>query len=269
MTGGVTTCDIAVVAQASATDFIISFFDQPNEGGQILSTATVPVPVAVNGVADVSATLLPVAASIVLAPATPLYSGQAASTTLNFTVLDAGGNPISGSLPFSTPLQLIPSSPAITFSPATITSPQTIVTVTYNGAANANPLIVAQAGTTTFTTQLPISTGSAPNTLTITPADTQLTVGGPALPIVVTLTGAPGPVTLADTCLAGAQISLSQTTVPSGTPTSVIVTGITPPSSTVTHACTVTGTAGTLTTSVFVDVNENEATVDAHGRRAP
>jgi hypothetical protein len=74
---------------------------------------------------------------------------------------------------------------------------------------------------------------------------------------------------LADTCLAGAQISLSQTTVPAGTPTSVTVTAITPPSSAVTHACTITGTAGSLTTNAFVDVNENEATVNARGRRTP
>jgi hypothetical protein len=269
VTEGVTTCDIAVVAQASATDFIIDFFDQPNEGGQILSTATVPVPAAVNGVANVSATLLPVAASIVLAPATPLYNGQPGSTTLNYTVLDAGGNPITGSLPFSAPLQLIPSSPAITFTPATITSPQTVVGVEYDGTPNTSTQIVAQVGTTTFTTQLPISTGTAPGTFTITPADTQVTAGGASATITVTLSGVPGPGTLTDTCLDGAQISLSPTTIPAGTPTSVTVTGIAPPSGEVTHACTITGTAGSLTASAFVDVNENQLTVNSHGRRAP
>lgn len=265
VTGGVTECDLAVVAQSSATAFIINFFDQPNETGNILSTATVPVPAAVNGVADVSATLLPVTASIQLTPTPPLINGQAGSTTLLFTAFDAGGNPITGTLPFSAPIQLVPASSAITFSPSTITSPATAVTVTYSGAPNTNPQIVAQAGTSTFTTQLPIAAvGTA--SLTITPADIQTTVGGPGVPLVVTLSSAPGPVTLVATCSASSQISLSQSTVPAGMPTSVTVTAVASPYGEVTHACTVTGTAGSLTASAFVDVNQNSAVISAHGR---
>jgi hypothetical protein len=275
VTGGVTQCDIAVVAQASATAFVITFFDQPNEGGHVLSTATVPVPVAVNGVADVNATLLPVAASVQLAPVTPLINGIAGSTTLQFTVFDADGNPIAGSIPFSTPVQLVPASPAITFSPSSITSPATIVTVTYTGVPVTNPQVTAQIGTTTFTTQLPISPAGtatptpAPATLTITPSDIGVTVGGPGVAILVSLSGSTGSATLAAACSAGAQISLSQTSVPAGTPTSVTVTAVTAPNAAVTHACTITGTSGTVSTSIFVDVNENTANINAGGRHAP
>jgi hypothetical protein len=265
VTGGVTECDLAVVAQSSATDFIINFFDQANETGDILSTATVPVPTAVNGVADVSATLLPVTASLQLTPTPPLINGQAGSTTLVFTAFDAGGNPITGTLPFSTPIRLVPASSAITFSPSTITSPATAVTVTYSGAPNTNSQIVAQAGTSTFTTQLPIApTGTA--SLSITPADIQVSVGGPGVPLLVSLTGAAGPVTLVATCGASAQIALSQSSVPGGTPASVTVTGIASPDGAVTHACQVTGTAGSLTGSAFVDVNQNSAVINARGR---
>jgi len=267
----VTECDLAVVAQSTATAFVINFFDQPNETGNILSTATVPVPAAVNGVADVSATLLPVTASIQLTPTPPLVNGQAGSTTLQFTAFDAGGNPIGGTLPFATPIQLVPASPAITFTPSTITSPATAVTVTYSGAPNTDTQIVAQAGTSTFTTQLPIAlTGTPPaGSLTITPSDIGVSVGGPGVPLVVTLTGAPGPVTLVASCSASAQISLSQSTVPAGAPTSVTVTGLEFPDAPVTHACTVTGTAGPLTASAFVDVDQTSAVINARRRGTP
>jgi hypothetical protein len=281
VTGGVTECDIAVVAQASATAFIINFFDQPNEGGNLLSTATVGVPAAVNGVADVSATLLPIAASIQLAPVTPLVNGQAASTALNFTAFDADGNAITGSAPFNAPLQLVPATPAITFSPSVITSPATVVTVNYNGAPVTNPQVTAQIGSSTYTTQLPIApAGTATPTptpaptptpvLTIAPADIGVTVGGPGVAITVALTGSAGPVTLAANCVEGAQIALSQTSVAGGTPVNVTVTAVTAPSGQPTHACTVTGTApGTQPVGVFVDVNQNTANINAHGRTSP
>jgi hypothetical protein len=268
VTGGVTECEIAVVAQASATSFIINFFDQPNEQGNVLSTATVPVPAAVNGVADVSATLLPVVASLVLAPALQLVSGQAGSTTLTFTALDAGGNAITGTLPFSAPVKLVPASPAITFTPSTITSPSTAVTVTYSGAPNTSTQIVAQTGTSTFTTQLPIASTGGSSTLTITPADIQVTVGGPPVALTVSLATA-GSVALTSTCVDGAQISISPTTVSSGTPAPVTVTAVSAPSGQPTHACTIIGTAGSQTASAFVDVNQNTATINAHGRTLP
>jgi hypothetical protein len=225
------------------------------------------VPAAVDGVANVNATLLPVVASLVLAPATQLVNGQPGSTTLTFTALDAGGNAITGNLPFSAPVKLVPASPAITFSPSTITSPTTAVIVTYSGAPNASTQIVAQTGSSTFTTQLPIAaTGSS--TLTITPADIQVTVGGPGVALTVSLTSS-GSVALTSTCVNGAQISLSPTAVPSGTPTAVTVTAVTAPSGQPTHACTVIGTAGSQTASAFVDVNQNTATVNARGRTLP
>ena len=244
------------------------------------------MPAAVNGVADVNATLLPVVASIQLTPTPPLVNGQAGSTTLIFTAFDAGGNPLSAGLPFSTPLQLTAASSAITFSPSTITSPTTAVTITYTGAPITNTQVVAQAGPATFTAQLPISNMSGTPTPTppptppptptpppqsvvlgINPDDIGVTVGGPGVPLTVSLSGASGPVLLVATCNAGAQISLSQSSVPAGN-TNVTVTAVAPPSSAVVHACTVTGTVGSLTVSAFVDVNQNTVTVNAHGRRA-
>jgi hypothetical protein len=262
VSGGVTTCDLAVVAQASATDFIITFYDQPNEGGNVLSTATVPVPVAVDGVANVSATLLPVVANAELAPATALVSGTPQTTTLVFTALDADGNPISGSVPFSAPVQLTPSSPAITFTPSTITSPATVVTITYNGAPITSSAVVGQTGTKTFTTQLGV-----PVTGLISPADIQVTVGEPGVPVVVSASGTSGTVTLVAACVDGAQISLSQNTAPVGTATSITVQGLVAPSGSPTHACTITATAGAQTGTTFVDVNQNTANINSLKRR--
>jgi hypothetical protein len=285
VTAGVTTCDVSVIAQATASSFIITFYDQPNEQGNVLSTATVPVPVAVNGVANVTATLLPVVANITIAPVT-LVAGQPGSTTLSFTALDADGNPISGSAPFSSPVTLTPSSSAFTFTPNILTSTATVVTITYTGAAAANTQITAQTGTSTFTTQLPfagvatpspspspVPTASLtpnPGVLTITPSDVGVTVGGPGVPITVTpSTQQAVPVLLGANCTAGAQITLSPTTVPAGAAANVTVTAVTAPTSAVTHACTVSGTQGPLTTTISVDVNQNNAVIDANGRRAP
>jgi len=261
---GVTTCDLAVVAQASATDFIITFYDQPNEGGNVLSTATVPVPIAVNGVANVTATLLPVVANADLAPATALISGTPQTTTLVFTALDADGNPITGSVPFSAPVQLTPASSAITFTPSTITSPATVVTITYTGAPITTSSVVGHTGTKTFTTQLAVPTASL-----ISPAEIGVTVGEPGVPIVVSASGTSGSVTLVTACVDGAQISLSQTTAPVGTPTSITVQALVAPSGQPTHACTITATAGTQTGSTFVDVNQNTANISSLERRAP
>jgi hypothetical protein len=266
---GLTQCDISVVAQSSATNFVIEFFDQPNSQGNLLSTVTVPVPPAVNGVANVNATLLPVAAGVQLAVGIPLANGVPASTSVIFTALDADGNPISGSAPFSTPIQLVPQSPAIAFTPSTVTSPTTPVTVTYDGTAITTPNVVAQIGSKTVTAPFPIFTTTTTPVLSITPANINVSVGGPSVPITVTLTGAAGAVTLTDTCVGGAQISLSQTTAPAGTPTTVNVTGLVAPSSNVTHACTLTGTFGSLNTSVFVDVNSNSFNVNARARHVP
>ena len=174
---GLTQCNILVVAQSSATNFTIEFFDQPNSQGNLLSTVTVPVPPAVNGVANVNATLLPVAASVQLAVGTPLANGVPGTTSLVFTALDADGNPISGTAPFSTPIQLVPQNPAITFTPSTVTSPTTPVTVTYNGTPTANPSVVAQIGSKTVTAPFPIFSSTTTPTLSITPADIIVSVG--------------------------------------------------------------------------------------------
>jgi hypothetical protein len=278
VTAGVASCALAVVAQASATSFIITFYDQPNSQGNVLSTATVPVPAAVNGVADVAATLLPVAASVALAPATQLVDGHAGSATLSFVASDAGGNPIAGTIPFSAPIKLVPASSAITFTPNTITSPVTVVTVTYTGAPGTNTNVVAQIGTKSFSTTLPIVANGTPTAtpspvapaLTITPALIGVTVGGAGVALQVSLGGAPGPVALTSSCIPGAVISLSQTSVPAGTPTAVTVTAVTAPSGQPgTPACTVTGTAGSLTASALVNVNQTSATINGAARRTP
>jgi hypothetical protein len=259
---GVTTCDVSVIAQATASSFIITFFDQPNEQGNILSTATVPVPVAVNGVATINATLLPVVANIALAPVA-LFIGQPGSTTLAFTAEDADGNPITGTAPFNTPVVLTPSSSAFTFKPNILTSPATVVTVTYTGAASASNQIVAQSGTPTA------SPTPNPGVLTLAPADIGVSVGSPGVPIAVTPSDlSTSAVTLAATCSAGAAITLSPTTVSADSAASVIVTAVTAPTTAVAHACTVTGTQGALTASIFVDVNQNDATITSRGRRS-
>jgi hypothetical protein len=287
VSGGTTQCDVAVVAPANVTSFVITFYDQPNEQGNILSTATVAAPPAVNGVATITATLLPVVATIALDPVTPLTNGQPASTAVTVTALDADGNLISGSVPFSASVQLIPASSAIVFTPSTLTSPATALTVTYSGTPNADTHVTAQTGSTSYVTQLPIvgdtatptptpspgatptpSPTTAPGALTIAPSDTQLTVGGPGMPIVVAQAGGTGTIALTATCNAGALITLSQATVPAGTSTSVTVTAVAAPATAVTHACTIAATFGAQTATGFVDVNQNTATVDGLARIA-
>lgn len=135
-TNGTTVCNVSVVAQSTAQLFVVTFFDQPNGQGNALSTSTVPVPTAQNGVASVSLTLAGVVASVALNIAGTLVLGQPGTATLVITPLDADGNVIPGNAPFSAPIQITSSSAAVTLSTTTVTSPSTVVTVSYNGAAD-------------------------------------------------------------------------------------------------------------------------------------
>ena len=143
VTDGVTMCNVVVVAQASAKSFIVTFFDAPNGQGNALSTSTVAVPPAPNGVATINLTLDGVVARVGLSLVGLAY-GRPGSAPLVVTAYDADGNVIGGSTPYSAPIQLSTSSAALALSTTTVTSPASTVNVTYNGVLDPTLLVIAQ-----------------------------------------------------------------------------------------------------------------------------
>jgi hypothetical protein len=141
---GLTTCNVSVVAQSTAQTFIVTFFDGANGQGNALSTSSVAVPPAPNGVAQINLLLDGVVSRVTLGLQPALAFGQAGVTTLVVTPYDADGNVIGGSAPYSAPIQLHTSSSALTLSASSVAGPSSVVQVTYNGTLDPTLLIVAQ-----------------------------------------------------------------------------------------------------------------------------
>jgi hypothetical protein len=178
---GITTCTATVVAQSSARSFIVSFFDQLNGQGHALSTATIPVPAAPGGVAQIDLVLDGVVATVGLALNGLVY-GVPGTGTLTVTPYDADGNVIGGTAPYSGPITLSTSSTALTLSPTTVTTPGQAVTVTYNGAQDITLKVIAQPQGSAPVTLTPFGpTSVPPSPLTgVPPLSPALTQLGPA-----------------------------------------------------------------------------------------
>ena len=205
VTSGTTMCNVAVVAQSSAKNFIVTFFDAPNGQGNALSTSTVAVPPAPNGVATINLTLDGVVARVGLSLVGLTY-GRAGSAPLVVTAYDADGNVIGGTAPYSAPILLSTSSAALTLSTASVTSPASAVTVTYNGVLDPTLLVIAQPqgkapidlqpfGPTPTPASSPTPTPMPTPTPTPTPAPL---TGVPPLALSLTITG-PATVTVQET----------------------------------------------------------------------
>jgi hypothetical protein len=234
----------------------------------VLSTATVAVPPAINGVAALNVTLAGVVSSVALSLHGGLVLGQPGSAVLVVTALDAAGEPITGSLPFSAPIQLSSSSSALTLSTTTVTSPATVVNVAYNGTSDPTLHFTAQPPSGNAVTFSPFGNGTA-GPVTVNPATVQVTVGaGPVTVAVGQSTPATGTIVLGTQCVAGAAIAVTPSSVPAGTTTTVAISGIAIPASPTSPACviTATGVAGQSAT-IDVDVDQNQVNVNAVGRR--
>jgi len=153
-------CTIGVLVQPSATSFVVKLYDQLAEQGNLLSTATVPVPPSPNGVpVTVPLTLAGVVKQIALTvPAGAFSAGVAATRSLVVTALDADGNPIPGT--FDQPITLTSNNTAIALSASTLTASGS-VTLTYNGSGNPNVQLNAtdpDGGTTSLLLALGVAT---------------------------------------------------------------------------------------------------------------
>lgn len=195
--GGAETCTVSVVAQPGATQFVLTFYDQPNGLGNALSTDTVAVPPVTNGVANITATLQGIVANISLAVAGSLTAGTAGTATLALTAKDAAGNVITSG-PFSEPIQLVATGSSISLSSTSVTDPAAPITISYNGGSTAGAGIIAKTSSVTFAFA-PFG-GPAPTpppTATPTPA---------ATPGTLSLAGAP----TGNTATAGFPLTISQ-----------------------------------------------------------
>ncbi len=177
---GITTCTATVVAQSSAKNFIVSFFDQANGQGRALSTATIPVPAAPGGVAQIDLVLDGVVATVGLA-LTGLTYGVPGTGNLVVTPYDADGNVIGGTAPFSGPITLSTSSTALTLSPTTVTGPGQTIVVTYSGAVDPTLKVTAQPQGTGPVVLTPFTASVPPAALTgVPPLNPALTQTGAA-----------------------------------------------------------------------------------------
>jgi len=180
---GLTTCNVSVVAQSTAKTFIVTFYDGANGQGNALSTSSVAVPPAPNGVATIDLLLEGVVARVALGLQPALAFGQPGASTLVVTPFDADGNVIGGSAPYSAPIQLHTSSAALTLSATSVAGPSTVITVTYNGTLDPTLLIVAQPVGGKPADLAPFSPSSTPvPTPTPTPTPAPLTALPPTSP---------------------------------------------------------------------------------------
>lgn len=189
-------CTLGVLVQPSATDFIVKLYDQLGEQGNLLSTATVPVPPSPNGTpVNVPVTLNGVVEQIGLAVTGGAFaSGAAGTRTLVVTAMDADGNPIVGTL--DQPIALASQNPAIALSATSLTGSGS-VTLTYNGTGS--PTIQIQAtdpdgGTHSLTLAPGSGLSLTPNALTFSyVGQTQsVTVSDPSYSGAYTVSGCAG-----------------------------------------------------------------------------
>lgn len=264
-TAGTVVCNVSVVAQASAQQFVVKFFDRPNAEGNLLSTATVPVPTASGGVASVNLTLQGVAAGVSLVLQGTLVNGFAGTATMLVTALDADGNAISGTAALSAPIQLTSSDPALTLSPATIANPSTAVTIAYSGVADPGLRITAVPPTGPPITFVPFN--ATVGSLSVNPASVDVSVGGPSALVTVGQAGPSGTITLTSQCSGSAAITVAPASIPVGTSTTVSITAVTAPATAAAPACTITasGAAGSSAT-IAVNVNQNQFSVNSRQR---
>jgi hypothetical protein len=188
LVGDVTTCTATVVAQSSAKSFIVSFFDQPNGAGHMLSTATIPVPAAPGGVAQIDLVLDGVVATVGLTLSGLTY-GVPGTGNLIVTPYDADGNIISGTAPYSGPITLSTSSAALTLSTTTVSNPAQTVGVTYSGALDPTLKVTAQPQGSAPVVITPFTAAVAPSPLTGVPPLTPALTQTGAATIAVTETG--------------------------------------------------------------------------------
>ncbi len=204
-------CTISVIAQPGALNFIVTFYDQTGETGNVLAVSTTPVPPASgsNAVVNLSVTMQGVAASVALALGGTLYAGTPGTVPVLVTVSDADGNPIGGTAPYASPVTLGTIGAGLTLSTTTVTSPVTPVTVTYDGSANA-PAITAQVPGSTTVTLPVLSTGGptpAPTATPTPPPPGVLSIAGvpsgnsqtASFTLTATITGYTGPIAVAAT----------------------------------------------------------------------
>jgi hypothetical protein len=223
--GSVLQCTLSLLVQPGASNFVVKLFDQTGEQGHVVSTATVAVPPSNAGaIVNVPVTLLGTVGEIGLALSGGSFtSGTAGTRTLTVTGLDFDGDPIAGS--FNQPILLTSMNPSVTIAPTSVTTNGTAVTLSYTGSGDPTISIKAtdaDGGTATYP-----SVGA----LSVSPSNLELVAGAPQTLFISQ--GGSGTITLTSSCAQGAAITLSPTSVPAGTASTVtVIASSTPTTST-------------------------------------
>ena len=149
-----TVCSGQIAAPVGSDTFTMTLFDAANAGGNLLSTGSLAQTIVIDQANTVNVTFNGVVVSLTLSLSpSSVSSGTATTVTVNVAALDADKNTIVGPGSYvdanGAPLtvQLADSDTSATkLSTTTLTAPpSTAVTLSYSGAAIANPTITASA----------------------------------------------------------------------------------------------------------------------------
>jgi len=164
-----TVCSAQVLAPVGSDTFAVKLFDAQNAGGNLLSTGTLTQTIVIDQANTVSVTFNGVVASlsVVLTPSS-VTAGTSTTVAVSANALDADGNTIIGPGSYANAsggaltvtLADSDGSSATHLSQSSLSAPTSGITLSYNGAAIANPTITASAtGLTSAQAILTISTG--------------------------------------------------------------------------------------------------------------
>lgn len=161
-----TVCTLATQIAPGSVQLTISLYAGRDAGGAVLSSGSVSTSIVRGQQNSLSLTLGGVVASLALTLGTSSFTlGTPATTTLDVAPLDASGNRIIGSSPFTSPITLSIANNASEFSlvSTSITSPDTdAVTLAFNGGSTlTQPTITATVAGSNITAHTTLGTRSA------------------------------------------------------------------------------------------------------------
>ena len=186
-----TSCSGTVIAPPGSETFTVNLYDATNGTGNLLSTGTVTQTIVAYQTNNVSVTFNGVVASlsITLNPSS-VTVGTSATIALTANALDADGNIIIGpggysdanGNPLTVTLNDSDSSGATQLSVTTLTQPTSGITLSYNGAAIANPTIsVSASGSGPAKAALTIAPGISVDASQVGAVISQDMIGGEAV----------------------------------------------------------------------------------------
>jgi hypothetical protein len=147
---GARTCSLAVNAAVGTDTFAITIYAAAGGTGTVLATASTSTPVVAGTPFSITVAMNAVLGTLVLAMqgaafsgscpnaptgVTAVFEGCTGSATLVVSPFDPSGAPITGTQPYSAPIQLASGDAALNVAPAQLTAPGQTATITYAGAA--------------------------------------------------------------------------------------------------------------------------------------